>query len=44
LQENTTVEELVDALRTVGLDTETVIQLMKAIDKAGSLYGTLVLL
>ncbi len=44
LQENTTVEELVDALRTVGLDTETVIQLMKAIDKAGSLYGTLVIL
>lgn len=44
LQENTTVEQLVDALRTVGLDTETVIQLIKAIDKAGSLYGTLVLL
>ncbi|OHD76148.1 MAG: hypothetical protein A2V99_03000 [Spirochaetes bacterium RBG_16_67_19] len=44
LQENTTVEQLVDALRTVGLDTETVIQLIKAIDKAGSLYGTLVIL
>ena len=44
LQENTTVEELVDTLRTVGLDTETVIQLMKAIDKAGSLYGTLIIL
>jgi flagellar P-ring protein precursor FlgI len=44
LKENTTVEELVDALRTVGLDTETVIQLIKAIDKAGSLFGTLVLL
>jgi len=44
LKENTTVEELVDALRTVGLETETVIQLIKAIDKAGSLYGTLILL
>ena len=44
LQENTTVEQLVDALRTVGLDTEAVIQLIKAIDKAGSLYGTLVIL
>jgi flagellar P-ring protein precursor FlgI len=44
LKENTTVEELVDALRAVGLDTETVIQLVKAIDKAGALYGTLVIL
>ncbi len=44
LNENTTVEELVTALRAVGLDTETVIQLMKAIDKAGCLYGTLVIL
>ena len=44
LNENTTVEELVDALRTVGLDTETVIHLLKAIDKAGSLFGTLVIL
>jgi flagellar P-ring protein precursor FlgI len=43
LQENTTVEELVTALRTVGLETETVIQLIKAIDKAGSLFGTLVI-
>jgi flagellar P-ring protein precursor FlgI len=44
LKENTTVEELVDALRAVGLDTETVIRLIKAIDKAGALYGTLVIL
>jgi flagellar P-ring protein precursor FlgI len=44
LKENTTVEELVDGLRTVGLDTETVIQLIKAIDKAGALFGTLVIL
>jgi len=44
LNENTTVEELVGALRTIGLDTETVIHLLKAIDKAGSLYGTLIIL
>jgi flagellar P-ring protein precursor FlgI len=42
--ENTTVEELVNTLRTIGLDTETVIHLLRAIDKAGSLYGTLVVL
>jgi flagellar P-ring protein precursor FlgI len=42
--ENTTVEELVNALRTIGLDTETVIHLLRAIDKAGSLFGTLVVL
>jgi flagellar P-ring protein precursor FlgI len=44
LKESTTVEELVDALRTVGLDTETVIQLIKAVDKAGALFGVLVIL
>jgi flagellar P-ring protein precursor FlgI len=42
--ENTTVEELVNTLRTIGLNTETVIHLLRAIDKAGSLYGTLVVL
>lgn len=40
--DNTTVEDLVNTLRSIGLDTETVIHLMRAIDKAGSLYGTLV--
>jgi len=44
LGDSTSVEQLVEALRTVSLDTETVIQLIKAIDKAGALYGTLVLL
>jgi flagellar P-ring protein precursor FlgI len=44
LNENTTVEELVSTLRAIGIDTETVIYLLKAIDKAGSLYGTLIIL
>jgi flagellar P-ring protein precursor FlgI len=42
LEETTTVEDLVETLRTVGLETETIIHIMKAIDRAGSLYGTLV--
>jgi flagellar P-ring protein precursor FlgI len=44
LGENTTVEELVSTLRAIGIDTETVIHLLKAIDKAGSLYGALIIL
>ena len=44
MNENTTVEDLVGTLRSIGIDTETVIQLLKAIDQAGSLYGTLVIL
>lgn len=42
--ESTTVEELVNTLRAIGLNTETVIHLLMAIDKAGSLYGTLIIL
>ena len=44
MNENTTVEELVSTLRAIGIDTETVIYLLKAIDKAGSLYGALIIL
>ena len=44
MNENTTVEELVSTLRAIGIDTETVIHLLKAIDKAGSLYGALIIL
>jgi len=40
--QTTTVEELVDALRTIGLETQTIIHIIKAIDRAGSLYGTLI--
>jgi flagellar P-ring protein precursor FlgI len=40
--QTTTVEELVDTLRTIGLETQAIINIIKAIDRAGSLYGTLV--
>ena len=38
----TTVEELVETLKTIGLETEMIIHIIRAIDKAGSLYGTLI--
>jgi flagellar P-ring protein precursor FlgI len=41
-EQTTTVEELVDTLKTIGLETETIIHIIKAIDRAGSLYGTLI--
>jgi len=40
--QTTTVEELVAALRSIGLETEMIIHIIKAIDRAGSLYGTLI--
>jgi flagellar P-ring protein precursor FlgI len=40
--QTTTVDQLVDTLRTVGLETQMIIHIIKAIDRAGSLYGTLV--
>jgi flagellar P-ring protein precursor FlgI len=40
--QTTTVEELVEALRTIGLETQMIIHIIKAIDRAGSLYGTLI--
>jgi len=40
--QTTTVEDLVDTLRTIGLETPMIINIIKAIDRAGSLYGTLV--
>ena len=41
-EETTTVEDLVETLRTIGLETEMIIRIVKAIDSAGSLYGTLI--
>ena len=41
-EQTTTVEDLVETLRTIGLETEMIIHIIKAIDKAGSLYGNLV--
>jgi len=42
-EQTTTVEDLVETLRAIGLETEMIIHIIKAIDKAGSLYGVLVI-
>lgn len=44
LADTTTVEDLVAALRAIGLETETIINIIKAIDRAGALYGTLIVM
>ncbi|MBN2353981.1 MAG: flagellar basal body P-ring protein FlgI [Spirochaetales bacterium] len=41
IQDTVTVEDFVKTVRDIGLDTETIIEIMKAIDRAGALYGTL---
>lgn len=41
LEESSTVEDLVTTLQRIGLDTDTVIEVLKAVDRAGALYGTL---
>ncbi len=43
-EETATVEDLVEILRAIGLDTEMIIPIIKAIDRAGSLYGTLIIM
>ncbi len=43
IQDTVTVEDFVKTVRDIGLDTDTVIEIMKAIDRAGALYGTLVI-
>jgi len=42
--ESTTVEALVDTLRAIGLGTEAIIPIIQAIDKAGALFGKLVIM
>jgi flagellar P-ring protein precursor FlgI len=42
--ETTTVEELVETLRAIGLGTEAIIPIIQAIDKAGALFGKLVIM
>lgn len=44
MEETRTVEDLVTMLQQIGLDTDTVIEVLQAIDKAGALYGTLEIL
>lgn len=44
MDETTDVEDLVEILQAVGLETEVIIGIMKAIDAAGALYGRLIVL
>lgn len=39
--ESSTVEDLVTLLQQIGLNTDTIIEVFRAIDQAGALYGTL---
>ncbi|MBN1685487.1 MAG: flagellar basal body P-ring protein FlgI [Spirochaetales bacterium] len=39
-----TVDELVNLLQTTGLDTDTIIEILKAIEQAGALYGRLLIM
>ena len=41
IDQRPTVEEFVDLLREIGVDTEGLIEVLKAIDHAGALYGRL---
>ncbi len=44
LEETATVDDLVKSFQTIGLKTEIIIGLLKAIDRAGSLYGQLIIM
>ncbi len=44
LEETSTVDDLISALTEVGLKTETIIGILKAIDRAGALYGELIIM
>ncbi len=43
LQETVTVEDFVKAVRDAGLETAAIIEILKAVESAGALYGTLVI-
>lgn len=42
IEENTTVENFVTVLQEVGMKTEVIVDILKAIQKSGSLYGKLI--
>ncbi|MCD6121012.1 MAG: flagellar basal body P-ring protein FlgI [Spirochaetales bacterium] len=44
MKETTTVNDFVDTLKTIGLKTDAVIAILKAIDRAGALYGELIVM
>jgi flagellar basal body P-ring protein FlgI len=39
-----TVDELVTLLQATGLESDTIIEILKAIERAGALYGRLVIM
>ncbi len=43
IEDTTSVNDFVDTLTTFGLETETIIEILKAIERAGALYGKLVI-
>ncbi len=43
IDDTTSVNDFVDALTTFGLETETIIEILKAIERAGALYGKLII-
>ena len=44
INQTTTVNDFVDTLKTIGLKTEAVIAILKAINRAGALYGDLIIM
>jgi len=44
IEETTTVNDFVDTLKTIGLKADAVISILKAIDRAGALYGELIIM
>jgi len=42
--DTTTVDDFVSALKSVGLKTDAIIAILQAIEKAGALYGSLVVM
>ena len=44
MEETASVDDLITTLRTVGVETEVIIGIMQAIERAGALYGRLIVL
>ena len=43
IQETVTVEDFIKTVRDIGLNTDTIIEILKAIEDAGALYGSLII-
>ncbi len=44
MPDTTSVDDFVSALKAVGLKTEVIIGILQAVERAGALYGTLVVM